>query len=403
MNRLIFSVRQINDYVRSLMQRDPVLNEVWIRGEISNLKVHSSGHMYFTLKDEQARINCVMFRRDRELLDFLPSDGMQIVIKGQVSIYCRGGQYQLYAYHMEPDGVGDLYAAFENLKKKLEKEGLFKVEYKKAIPTFPKKVAIITSHTGAAVRDIINVIKRRYKALNILVIPVLVQGINAATQISSALDYVNSREDIDIIIVGRGGGSIEELWAFNEEKVARAIWRSKIPVVSAVGHETDTTIADFVADVRAPTPSVAAELVAPDILAIRQSLTTFKKRLHDSINRFLGIKRNQLDIIESSYVLKYPSRLINSYFIELDKLTSRLFTSITRNIGYNKERLASLSAYLDALSPLGVLARGYAVVADREGEVVYSIDQVDKNDSVDVRLYDGVIGCNVVEIEAKQE
>ena len=403
MKSTVLTVQQLNDYVRTLLSRDPLLQKLHVRGEISNFKVHTSGHMYFSLKDRQDRIQCVMFKQNAQNLKFLPKDGMEVIVTGRVSIYTRDGLYQLYVDDMEQSGLGALHLAFEELKKKLREEGLFDDTHKKPLPLLPQKIAVITSHAGAAVRDIIRVIHNRNSHVDILIVPVAVQGEGAARQIARAIDYVNTRADIDLIITGRGGGSIEELWAFNEEIVARAIYNSSIPVITAIGHETDFTIADFVADVRAPTPSVAAELVAPDILAIRQSLTTFKKRLHDSINRFLGIKRNQLDIIESSYVLKYPSRLINSYFIELDKLTSRLFTSITRNIGYNKERLASLSAYLDALSPLGVLARGYAVVADREGEVVYSIDQVDKNDSVDVRLYDGVIGCNVVEIEAKQE
>ncbi|HHW70061.1 MAG TPA: exodeoxyribonuclease VII large subunit [Clostridiales bacterium] len=403
MNRTIFSVRQINDYVRSLMHRDPVLNEVWIRGEISNLKVHSSGHMYFTLKDEHAQISCVMFRQDRDKLDFIPSNGMRVIIKGQVSLYCKAGQYQLYTYHMEPDGVGALHVAFEALKYKLEQEGLFDKDTKKAIPTFPKKVAVITSHTGAAVRDIINIIKRRNKAINILVIPVLVQGVNAPTQISAALDYVNTREDIDVIIIGRGGGSIEELWAFNEEIVAKAIWRSTIPVISAVGHETDITIADLVADLRASTPSAAAEIVAPDMSHYRQIVATLTKRLHDSICGCLSIKRKRIDIIKNSYVLKYPDRLINYYGIELDKLSSRLISSVTEDIRHNKERLASLSSYLDALSPLKVLERGYAVVTDKMGKVIHSITQVKKNDSIDVRLYDGLIGCNVVKIKKEQQ
>ncbi len=399
----MFSVKQINDYVRSLLHRDPILNEIWIRGELSNLKLHSSGHMYFTLKDEQARINCVMFRQDCENLNFIPSDGMQVLTRGKVSLYCKEGQYQLYVYDMERDGIGDLYAAYESLKKKLANEGLFDAQYKKTIPPFPKKVAIITSHTGAAVRDIINIMKRRDKTIDILVVPVLVQGVNASAQIRNALDYVNTREDIDVIIVGRGGGSIEELWAFNEEEVARAIWRSRIPVVSAIGHETDNTIADFVADLRAPTPSAAAELVAPDMLYYSQMLITLTRRLYVSIRRLFDVKTEKLKMLQNSYSLKYPDRLINTYGIELDNLGDRMISSMKEIVEKSKKQLASLSAYLDALSPLEVLSRGYAMVADKSGQVIRSIDQIVQKDNIDIMLHDGVVNCNVVTVEKSKK
>ena len=403
MNRMIFSIGQVNDYVKGLMNRDPILKEVWVRGEISNLATPSSGHMYFTLKDERARIRCVMFRQDRDGMNFLPADGMQIIAKGQVSLYAKDGQYQLYVYGMEPDGIGGLYAAFDALKVQLESEGLFDPQYKKPIPTFPKKIAVITSHTGAAVRDIINITSRRCEMLSILVVPVLVQGENAADQISAALDYVNTKEDIDVIIVGRGGGSIEELWAFNEEKVARAIWRSNIPVVSAVGHETDNTIADFVADLRAPTPSAAAELVAPDMSYYRKLIDDLNRKLYDSILRLFKSKTQELHMIENNYTLRYPDRIIQSYSIELDSLNSNLISHMEENVRQNRERLANLSTHLDALSPLQILSRGYAVVTSIDNEIIYTVDQLCQEDLIDVRLQDGIVNCRVVGLETNSK
>lgn len=399
MSRVVFNISQVNDYVRSLMKRDPILNEIWIRGEISNLVIPASGHMYFTLKDERARIRCVMFRQDRGSMSFLPTNGMQIIAKGQVSLYSKDGQYQLYVYNMEPDGIGDLYTAFEALKIQLDKEGLFDSKHKKPIPMFPHKIAVITSHTGAAVRDIINIAKRRYRALSILVVPVLVQGKNAADQISAALDYVNTRKDIDVIIVGRGGGSIEELWAFNEEKVARAIWRSDIPVVSAVGHETDNTIADFVADLRAPTPSAAAELIAPDMVFYTQFLTNLTGKLCDSIQKLLKSKAQELYMLKNSYTLKYPDKLISSYYIELDKLDNNLLSYMGKNIGRNRETLVNLSTHLDALSPLKILSRGYAMITNVDNEIVRSTTQLSRKDLIDIRMQDGIANCKVIDIE----
>lgn len=403
MNRVIFSIGQVNDYVKGLMNRDPILNGVWVRGEISNLATPSSGHMYFTLKDERARIRCVMFRQDRRGINFLPADGMQVIAKGQVSLYSKDGQYQLYVYEMEPDGIGDLYAAFDALKTQLENEGLFDPRDKKPIPTFPKKMAVITSHTGAAVRDIINITRRRCNALSILVVPVLVQGEHAADQISAALDYVNTREDIDVIIVGRGGGSIEELWAFNEEKVARAIWRSTIPVVSAVGHETDNTIADFVADLRAPTPSAAAELIAPDMSYYRRLIDNINRKLYNSILRLFKSKTQELYVLENNYTLRYPDRIIQSYSIELDRLNSNLMSYIEENVRRNRERLTNLSIHLDALSPLQILSRGYAVVTNIDNEIIYTVDQLCNEDLIDVRLEDGIANCRVIGLETNSK
>ncbi|NMA95979.1 MAG: exodeoxyribonuclease VII large subunit [Clostridiales bacterium] len=401
MNRSVFDVSQVNDYVRSIISRDPILNRIWVRGEISNLAKPSSGHMYFTLKDEKARIRCVMFRNDNSSIDFLPADGIQVIAKGQVSLYTRDGQYQLYVQHMEPDGVGGLYAAFDALKNKLEDEGLFHEKHKKAIPPFPKKVAVITSHTGAAVKDIINVAHRRNNMLSILVVPVLVQGENASNQISAALDYVNTRDDIEVIIVGRGGGSIEELWAFNEEKVARAIWRSKIPVVSAVGHETDNTIADFVADLRAPTPSAAAELISPNMMVYKEFLDELDKRLLGYLRNIFERKAQKLRTIRGHYVFRYPDRIIQSYGIELDKLNASIARLTQEHVRDKREALKSVSTLLEALSPLKILSRGYSIATNENQEIIKSVAQVIEQDLIDLRLKDGIINCRVISLEKK--
>jgi exodeoxyribonuclease VII large subunit len=317
MSSVILTVHQLNDYVRVLLTRDPLLQKVRVRGEISNLKIHSSGHMYFSLKDEFGRIQCIMFRQQKEHLNFLPSNGMQVIVTGTVSLFTRDGQYQLYIDDIKKDGIGDLHLAFEELKKKLREEGLFDAAYKKPLPLLPQKIAVVTSHTGAAIKDIIRVIKHRNPYVDILIIPVAVQGSGAAEQIAKAIDYANTRDDIDIIITGRGGGSIEELWAFNEEIVARAIFRSDIPVIAAIGHETDFTIADFTADVRAATPSNGAELAVPEVSHMQALIDGFDKLLTDAIMRYLIKKRYQLDLIISHYALSPSARLTESIMMDL--------------------------------------------------------------------------------------
>jgi exodeoxyribonuclease VII large subunit len=400
MGRVIFSVHQINEYVRGLLGRDPILQDVWVRGEISNLKIHSSGHIYFTLKDEQDRIRCVLFRQNQRDMAFIPSDGMRVLVRGQVSLYCKDGQYQIYVMDIEKDGIGELYLAFEALKQRLKAEGFFDAQHKKPIPPFPRKIAVITSPTGAAVRDIIKVVRRRCPCVDILVVPVLVQGSAAPAQIEAALDYVNTRDDIDTIILGRGGGSLEELWAFNEEVVARAIWRSRIPVISAVGHETDFTIADFVADLRAPTPSAAAEMAVPMLQHLQEMLAGLNVRLMEAMRNMLLHKRKSLEHLQSSYVLRYPDRIMQQRRQQLDQAYTRLCVAFNDILSKKRERLSRLAAALDALSPLAVLGRGYAVVTLRPSErVVYSVTSLKQGDGITVHFKDGRADCRVEKIE----
>lgn len=400
MGRIIFTVHQVNEYVRGLLGRDPILQDVWVRGEISNFKIHSSGHIYFTLKDEQDRIRCVLFRQNQRDMDFIPCDGMRVLVRGQVSLYCKDGQYQIYVMHIEKDGIGELYLAFEALKQRLKAEGLFDAQHKKPIPAFPKKIAVITSPTGAAVRDIIKIVRRRCPCVDILVVPVLVQGSAAPAQIEAALDYVNTRDDIDTIILGRGGGSLEELWAFNEEVVARAIWRSRIPVISAVGHETDFTIADFVADLRAPTPSAAAEMAVPMLQHLQETLVGLNVRLLEGIRNMLLRKRNSLEYLQSSYVLKYPDRILQQRRQQLDQAYTKLCVAFNDMLSKKRERLSRWAAALDALSPLAVLGRGYAVVTLKPSQrVVHSVEALNPGDNITVHFKDGRAHCKVEKIE----
>lgn len=399
-DRPVFSVSQVNDYVKSLMDKDPILQYLWIRGEISNFKLHSSGHMYFTLKDHQARIRCVFFKYYSEGLNFIPSDGMGVVIRGNISLYAKDGQYQFYVEHMEKDGMGQLHEALEALKNKLRKEGLFDQEYKKPLPAFPKKIAIITSHTGAAVHDVIKVITKRNPTVDILVLPVSVQGDSAKDQISNAIDYANTREDIDLIIVGRGGGSIEELWAFNEEIVARAIFRSTIPVISAVGHETDFTISDLVADVRAATPSAAGEIAVEELSNIYGILEGLERRLYSSMVDNLNAKENMINNLSNSYVLKYPERLFASHEQRLDYNTEKIMSYIANIIGIKSNKFAGLVSYLEALNPLATIMRGFCIVTEINSDrIIRSVDQLHKDMYVRMRLTDGTATCKITNKE----
>ena len=311
MKDIVLSVYQLNDYVKLMLERDPLLRQVKVKGEISNFKLHSSGHMYFSLKDDKARVQCVFFRQNNLNLNFMPKDGMKVIALGSTSVFLRDGQYQLYVQDLLADGLGELYLTYEALKAKLNKEGLFAPEHKKSLPLLPRKIAVITSHTGAAVRDIINVIKRRNARVDILVIPVQVQGLQAHKQIASAIRYVNTRDDIDLIITGRGGGSIEELWAFNEEELARAIFESKLPVISAVGHETDYTIVDFVADVRAPTPSAAAELAVPEASRLIDETLRLKKDLQSNMTNLFSSKMQLLQGLSSHLYHSTAQSIVN--------------------------------------------------------------------------------------------
>jgi len=400
MNRSIFTISQVNNYVKNLMDRDLLLQNLWIRGEISNFKLHSSGHMYFTLKDDQSRIRCVFFRYQNADLDFTPSDGLKVILKGNISMYIRDGQYQFYVEYMEKDGIGQLYAALEALKIKLKEEGLFSDEYKKPLPAFPRKIAIITSHTGAAVHDLIRVITKRNNTVSILVIPVLVQGETAKDQISAAIDYANTRDDIDILIIGRGGGSIEELWAFNEEKVARAIFRSRIPIISAVGHETDFTVSDLVADVRAATPSAAGEIAVRELSGIYQTLDRLDEGLQYSISRYLMLQNAKIQNLSDSYIMKYPERFFTTIEQRLDHNIEKIATlsnSLTRQ---KWDKFAALVSNLEALNPLSVMMRGFCVLTDANNKtIINSVDQLNEGMNAMIRLIDGIATCNIISKE----
>lgn len=395
----ILSVTQITEYIKKLFSSDVILNSVSVRGEISNFKHHYSGHMYFTLKDDMCRIKCVMFKSSCEKLKFNPEDGMNVVVQGRVSVYDRDGQYQMYVDDMQQEGIGALYAAYEQLKKRLESEGLFDKDHKRPIPVYPKKVGVVTSSTGAAVRDIINIIGRRCPGVNILLLPVLVQGSEAPGEIAEAIRYLNGRNDIDVIITGRGGGSIEELWAFNEEIVARAIYESRIPVISAVGHETDFTIADFVADLRAPTPSAAAELCVPDKRELYYRVNSCLNSLYGAIQTNLEGDRSELKHLQKSLYSSSPISEINQKKQYIDSLSSVMESIINHKVELYREMLSKYSAALDSLSPLSVLGRGYSIAMKESGDIIDDINKVRIGDNIDIAVSNGRINCTAEKIE----
>lgn len=392
------TVSEINSYLKTLLDNDIILRDIWIVGEISNFKHHYSGHMYMSLKDETSSIKAVMFKGANMSLSFMPEDGMSVIARGRISVFPAGGQYQLYIEEMVLNGEGDLHVAFEKLKEKLQNEGLFDEKYKKPIPKFPETVGVVTSATGAAVRDIINVLTRRFKSVNILLYPVLVQGDGAAEEIAKAIKSFNAQKSADVIIVGRGGGSIEDLWAFNEEVVARAVFESEIPVISAVGHETDFTICDFVSDLRAPTPSAAAELAVPDsfeILSYLNSLSAvFSKDITSKIKSY-GDKISYFEkiISPSNTLLKIDSNLQ-----KLDNIFSSLESNIISKLEKYEAKLAVNIAKIDALSPLKILSRGYSVVYDNDNNLVSDADKLSVGDNINIKLCKGKAKCLVEEV-----
>jgi len=388
----VVTVTQLTRYIKRLFDYDGVLSDVCVIGEISNFKLHTSGHMYFTLKDEYSVIKCVMFKSQNQMLKFRPKDGLKVIARGYVSVYEAGGSYQLYPEYMEPAGLGNLYLAFEQLKQKLEAEGLFRPEAKKKIPYLPGSIAVITSPTGAVIRDIINVLFRRFPNAVLKLFPVQVQGEEAAKQISYALDFINRHKAADVIILARGGGSLEELWPFNEEIVARSIYRSEIPVISAVGHETDFSISDFVADLRAPTPSAAAELVIPDKEILVKNIMDLRLRLKKSIINRIQCERLKLDQLMKSPAMRHPLDRINQRKMDLEILSKRMADVMKRRIEKEKGNLSVLCGKLDALSPLTVLARGYSITM-KEGNIIKSVKQVHNGDKLDIILSDGKIRC----------
>lgn len=395
------SVTALNQYVKQLMDRDRILSSVQVRSEISNYKVYPSGHHYFSLKDAESSVRCVMFRREAMSLRFRPENGMKVIVSGRVSVFPRDGAYQLYCARMVPDGVGELALAFEQLKRQLHREGLFDPAHKKPIPPHPKTIALVTSPAGAAVRDMIRILGARYPLAQVLVVPVRVQGEEAPAEIAQALDLVNAAGLADLIITGRGGGSMEDLWAFNDVEVARAIYRSRIPVISAVGHEPDVTIADFVADLRASTPSNGAELAVPDQADLRDALAHWQVRLDRAMDRSVQTRRERLEQVGRSPFLQSPLRSIQEKRLLLDHQQQRLTHTMELRVGEERQRMGRLAASLDALSPFQVLSRGYAIAQTDNGTVVSHIEQVQPGDALRVRVTDGDILCTASGKEKK--
>lgn len=401
MSQQILTISQINEYIRNMMDRDPLLAGVAVKGEISNHKVYPSGHHYFTLKDEGAALKCVMFRGNATKLRFRPDNGMQVVAIGKISVYPRDGAYQLYCTGLILDGVGDLHAAFEQLKAKLAAEGLFDPAHKQPLPLYPKTIGIVTSAAGAAVHDMLRILNKRYPIAKAVLLPVRVQGAEAPAEISAAIRYANHYKLADLLIVGRGGGSIEDLWAFNDEQVAYAIYQSKIPVISAVGHEPDVTISDYVADLRAATPSNAAELAVPDQDALRQNMDSMVSTMTTVLARQLKTNRQHLKILSNSPVLQSPY----DYFKQKDKtlklLESRLLSAQNQIIHFHNKSYLTNTAKLDALSPLKVLTRGYAMVQSDDGQVVRSVTQVTPGENIHIKVSDGSVAATISCVEEK--
>ena len=412
---MAITVTQLNKYIKNLLETDINLSQVSVKGEISNFKLHSSGHCYMTIKDETAQIRAVMFKTYASALKFTPENGMKITATGKISVYERDGQYQMYIFAMQPDGLGDLHVEYEKLKAKLTAEGIFDPAHKKPIPKIPKAIGVVTSPTGAAIRDIINVATRRYPLAEIIVCPVLVQGENSAKQIANAIEYMNREKIADVLIVGRGGGSIEDLWSFNEEVVAYAIYNSEIPIISAVGHETDFTIADFAADLRAPTPSAAAELAVPSVLELKANISAY-------LNRMLMVTKQTIDLkrsIVAGFSLKSPIDYINQNRLRTDNAMQKISNIVTESVIRSRNKTDVYSqkinnvaenmfsekskqltvnvAKLDALSPLKVMTRGYSVALSKDN-ILKSVDNVCKGDEIKVKLADGTLDCMVENI-----
>ena len=399
---MIFSVSELNAYVGGLLGADPHLRDLTVRGEISGFKRHSSGHLYFSLKDERALVRCVMFKGQAMQLDFRPEDGMQVCISGYAALYARDGSFQVYAQSMEREGAGALYARFLALKEQLEREGYFDASHKKPIPFLPRCVGVVTSGTGAAIQDVLQIIGRRFPKMPICLCPVKVQGEGAAGEIAAGIRAMNRARAADVLIVGRGGGSIEDLWAFNEPEVARAIWESEIPVISAVGHETDFTIADFVADLRAPTPSAAAELAVPSYADCAETLAVLDGRLRRSLDAGLRSRRDRLHLLQNSAGFHMATQRVSDGRFELDALSERLCRGAERTLLAKRQRLERLHGALAALNPDAVLQRGYAMICDEAGHVLSSVADVQLQEQIAVRLSDGRLTATVNNIEKKE-
>ena len=395
------SVTELNQYIKDLIDLNPPLTDIYIKGEISNFKAHSSGHLYFTLKDEQSALKCVMFRASAFKMSFRPENGMKVTAHGRISSYVRDGAYQLYCDGMEPDGVGALYIAFEQLKRKLEAEGLFSEARKKPLPKIPSRVGVVTSPTGAAVRDIINVCKRRFPFAEVIVYPALVQGEGAVMSIVKGIEFFNKRSLSDVLIVGRGGGSIEDLWAFNSEAVARAVAASVIPVISAVGHETDFTICDFVADRRAPTPSAAAELAVPETAEMIRKINNVVGHMQVLLDRGMKLRRQNLTALADRPIFTQPLRLLDGPRMALVTDTQRITHAMEKLTEEKKWNFAANAAKLEALSPMAVLLRGYSAAFGEKGKLIRSVDDAEIGEKIALSVSDGTIYTEVIGKEPK--
>ena len=395
----VLSVTQLNEYIRGKMDADPLLNQVAVRGEISNYKLYPSGHHYFTLKDESCALRCVMFKGNAMRLRFRPENGMKIIAMGKISVFPRDGAYQLYCTAMTVDGVGDLHVAFEQLKKKLAAQGLFDSAHKKPLPRYPETIGIVTSSAGAAVHDMLRILRKRYPLSRVLLLPVRVQGAEAPGEIAAAIGYANRHKLADLLIVGRGGGSIEDLWAFNEEQVAYAIYQSEIPIISAVGHEPDVTISDYVADLRAATPSNAAELAVPDQDVLRQNLDAYEAAMAAGLIRQIKAARQQLSVLSQSSALRSPTGYLEQKTKNLEILKNRMTAAQNQSLGQKNARFIAAVSKLDAMSPLKVLTRGYAMAQTQDGSVLRSVCQVELGERILVSLSDGKLSATVMRKE----
>ena len=393
-SEMAITVTQLNKYIKDKISEDEYLNELLIKGEISNFKNHYTGHMYFTLKDENSLIKCIMFKSYAQKLNFMPRDGMKVIVLGGVSVFERDGVYQIYVKAMQEDGVGDLYTKYQELKQKLEKQGLFAKEHKKEIPMMPKIIGVLSSQTGSVIKDIINVSTRRNPNIYIRLLPVPVQGEGAGEKIAYGIDYMNKHKLADVLILARGGGSLEDLWPFNEEIVAHSIYNSQIPIISAVGHETDFTIADFVADLRAPTPSAGAELAVPDIYEVNKKISSYQDRLRMALIKKVQFMKLRYEKCMSSSVFKEPTRKINENYIKIDMYIKQLEALIKEKQKSEKVRYTELVSKLDALSPLKTLTRGYSIT-QKGNEIIKSKKQLKIDDEIKIRFFDGEVNAKV--------
>ena len=399
MAQQVFSITQINEYIGGKIENDRLLNNVAVRGEISNYKMYPSGHHYFTLKDETSALKCVMFKGNAMRLRFRPENGMKVIAMGKISVYSRDGVYQLGCTAMAMDGVGDLYAAFEQLKKKLSAQGLFDPAHKQPLPRYPGTIGIITSSAGAAVHDMLRILRKRYPLTRVRLLPVRVQGVEAPGEIAAAIRYANRFALADLLIVGRGGGSMEDLWAFNDERVAHAIYESRIPVISAVGHEPDVTISDYVADLRAATPSNAAELAVPDQDALRQNLDAMASAMAAALNRQLKAERQKLNVLSRSPALQSPTGYLEQKSRGLELLKNRLISAQQNNLSRKNQRYIACVSKLDAMSPLKVLTRGYSMAQAEDGTLIRSVHQVERGERIQVSLNDGKLLATVMDVK----